>query len=86
MAIVGYLLDTVISYSTWILMTAMVALSVKWYLSNKKKTVDPFVGIPQIKPHWFWGNLGSIFGEEHFVIFYHRHYKVLELATACTIR
>merc|ERR1712176_575280 len=24
-------------------------------------------GIPEVKPHWFWGNLGSIFGEDHFM-------------------
>ena len=77
MAFVGYVLGTIVSYWSWIALTIIVTLSVKWFLSNKKKTVDPFIGIPEIKPHWFWGNLGSIFGEEHFVNFYQRHYKVL---------
>ena len=77
MAIVGYILGTILSYWTWILLAAIAALSTKWYLSKKKDVVDPFLGVPEVKPHWFWGNLGSIFGEEHFVKFYDRHYKVI---------
>ena len=76
MAIVMYILGTILSYWTWILLTVIFGLSIKWYFSTKKEVVDPFLGIPEIKPHWFWGNLGSIFGEDHFVTFYDKHYKV----------
>ena len=77
MTIIGYLLGTILSYWSWIALAAIIALSTKLFLSKKKDVVDPFLGVPQIKPHWFWGNLGSIFGEEHFVKFYDRHYKVM---------
>ena len=77
MTIIGYILGTILSYWSWIALVAIVALSTKLFLSKKKNVVDPFLGVPQVKPHWFWGNLGSIFGEEHFVKFYDRHYKVI---------
>ena len=77
MAIVMYILGTIVSYWTWILLILIFALSVKWYLSTKKEVVDPFLEIPEIKPHWFWGNVGSIFGEDHFVAAYDKHYKVI---------
>ena len=79
MTIIGYLLGTILSYWSWIALAAIIALSTKLFLSKKKDVVDPFLGVPQIKPHWFWGNLGSIFGAEHFVKFYDRHYKVMLL-------
>ena len=76
MTIVGYLIAKVLSYWSWLLVIAIIGLSIKLLLSQKKDVVDPFLGVPEIKPHWFWGNLGSIFGEEHFCKFYDRHYKV----------
>ena len=78
MTIIGYILGTVLSYWSWIAFAAIVAMTIKWYLlSAKKEVVDPFLGVPEIKPHWFWGNLGSIFGEDHFVVYYMKHYTVL---------
>ena len=56
MAIIAYILGTILSYWTWILLAAIAALSTKWYLSKKKDVVDPFLGVPEVKPHWFWGN------------------------------
>ena len=77
MTIIGYILGTVLSYWSWIAFAAIVAMTIKWYLlSAKKEVVDPFLGVPEIKPHWFWGNLGSIFGEDHFVVYYMKHYTV----------
>ena len=76
MTIVGFLLTKLLSYWSWFLVIAIIGLSIKLLLGKKKDVVDPFLGVPEVKPHWFWGNLGSIFGEEHFVKFYDRHYKV----------
>ena len=78
MALVLYILSTIMSYRIWMLLLLIFALSVKWYLLTKKDIVDPFLEIPQIKPHWFWGNAGSIFGEDHFLTAYDKHYKVIE--------
>ena len=76
MTIVGFLLAKLLSYWSWFLVVAIIGLSIKLLLGKKKDVVDPFLGIPEVKPHWFWGNLGSIFGEEHFAKFYDKHYKV----------
>ena len=76
MTIVGFLLTKLLSYWSWFLVIAIIGLSIKLLLGKKKDVVDPFLGIPEVKPHWFWGNLGSIFGEDHFAKFYDKHYKV----------
>ena len=76
MTIVGFLVAKLLSYWSWFLVIAIIGLSIKLLLGKKKDVVDPFLGVAEVKPHWFWGNLGSIFGEEHFVKFYDRHYKV----------
>ena len=77
MTIVGFLLTKLLSYWSWFLVVAIIGLSIKLLLGKKKDVVDPFLGIPEVKPHWFWGNLGSIFGEDHFAKFYDKHYKVI---------
>ena len=76
MTIVGFLVAKILSYWSWILLATIIGISIKILLGKKKDVVDPFLDVPEVKPHWFWGNLGSIFGEEHFVKFYDRHYKV----------
>jgi len=84
MTIVGFLLTKLLSYWSWFLVVAIIGLSIKLLLGKKKDVVDPFLGIPEVKPHWFWGNLGSIFGEEHFAKFYDKHYKAMKGLRFCT--
>ena len=76
MAFITYIFGQIISYWSWIAVVAIILLTSKWILSKKKNKIDPFLGLPEIKPHWLWGNVGSIFGDEHFAISYSRHYKV----------
>ena len=80
MALISFLITQLLAYSSWIGVLVIVVLSTKWMLSRKKHLPDPFAGLPEIKPHWFWGNVSSIFGSDHFVTSYWKHYKVLLLS------
>ena len=53
MALISSLLFYLISFWPWICVLIILALTMK-LLRNTKP--DPLAGLPEIKPHWFWGN------------------------------
>ena len=87
MEIIINLLNSILSVWPWIALIVILALIVK--LLGRKKN-DPLAGLPEIKPHWLWGNtdfsknMNVPFNEHYqrlkglrYGIFYHMNEKRL---------
>ena len=83
MAIVTSLLVAILSFWPWIALAIILALTLKlfWKPGSSSKTADLFVGLPEIKPHWFWGNLDI---SKHFNDGYVEHYRRMKGLRYCT--
>ena len=53
MEIIINLLISILSFWPWIALIIILAVCVKLLRKNEH---DPLAGLPEIKPHWFWGN------------------------------
>ena len=58
MAVTTYLGSVLLSYLPFILPVVIVVLSIMLYQKRTSSSnCDPLSGFPEIKPHWFWGNM-----------------------------
>ena len=71
MAFITSLVLYIISFWPWI--SAIIILYLTMKIIRKPK-VDPLEGLPEIKPHWFWGNndFSKNFNQPHM-----EHYQKL---------
>ena len=69
--LIAYLL----SMWTWILVAIVASLLAKLLMSRKNKANDWAVGIPEVKGHWFFGNLDPSL---HLSATHMKHYKALK--------
>ena len=71
MAFISSILFYVLSFWPWISALIILFLTVK--LMSKTKP-DPLIGLPEIKPHWIWGNNDF---SKNMNVPYNEHYKKL---------
>ena len=68
MAFIANILSGLLSFWPLFLLLILLVLTIKFFKKNKP---DPLAGLPEIKPHWLWGNNDfsknlNYAGEEHY--------------------
>merc|ERR1712064_153009 len=69
MAFIVNILSAISSFWPLLLLLVILALTVKLLWKNKP---DPLAGIPEIKPHWIWGNMDL---SKNINVAFEEHYK-----------
>ena len=69
MALLDDIYNSIALHWTWLVVLVAMVLTVKLILKNNR---DPLNGLPEIKPHWFWGNLDL---SKHLYLAYNMHYQ-----------
>ena len=66
----------------WIFLVIILLLTFMLFIKNKDKLTksDPLDGLPEIKPHWFWGNLDY---SKHFNEVFEEHYRRMKGLPYC---
>ena len=68
MAFIANILSGLLSFWPLFLLLILLVLTITFFKKNKP---DPLAGLPEIKPHWLWGNNDfsknmNYAGEEHY--------------------
>ena len=72
------ILTSILPYWTLIVLLIILVLTVKFLRKTKP---DPLVGLPEIKPHWIWGNMDV---SKNINVAFEKHYKQMKGLRYCT--
>ena len=83
MAIIASIAASVIYFWPWIFLVILLILTFTLFKKNKSTNkTDSLDGLPEISPHWFWGNMDY---SKHFNEVFEEHYRRMKGLRYCLL-